>query len=117
MQEKRKFICSHCDFTIEFPADDCEQRRLAWKAANEHEATCDKNPLVLRIKALETQLKAIPAPVADSSDGAGIEALEVLRLIHLECRKQSALSKETRALVGFNNIDRLVERIIPPPKK
>jgi hypothetical protein len=39
--------------------------------------------------------------------------IDVLKLIRLECHKRSAMEKNITRMVGFNNIDRLVERIIP----
>lgn len=111
------FICSHCDWRIEFVSHDEDRRKEAWAKANEHEQSCQRNPLVIKIQTLEAQMERaqkcgkLMQLGAQLVESAEVEVDEVLALIRKECHKHITLLDPSKAQ-GFKNIEKLVAKVL-----
>ena len=110
--DKRKVICSWCAHEVEYSNASERERADAWKIAMEHDQKCEKNPLVVKIRALEgaaAQAHGVPEP----TPGLPGEVIEVLTAIQRECSLRLATLNQPARMIGFQNIERQVAKLLP----
>lgn len=110
--DKRKVICGWCAHEVEYSTANERERADAWKIAMAHDQKCEKNPLVVKIRALESaveQANKVPGP---SHELPG-EVIEILSAIRRECSLRLATLNQPARMIGFQNIERMVARLLP----
>jgi len=110
--DKRKVICGWCAHEVEYSNASERERADAWKIAMDHDQKCEKNPLVVKIRALESAA-AQAVGIQESNPGLPGEAVEILTAIQRECSLRLATLNQPARMIGFQNIERLVAKLLP----